>query len=64
MCIHPNFFAKMSVPPNEQEDFEMTLLQKVARSTCIVKANLVIEKIMRARNKLATNMYYGRSEGN
>ncbi len=59
VCIHPNFFARLSVTPEEQEDFEMSLLQKVARSTCIVKANMVIERIMRARNKLATNMYYG-----
>ncbi len=58
MCVHPNFFAKMSVDAEEREDFSLTLLQKVAKSTCVIKANLVIERIMKARNKLATNMYY------
>jgi len=47
-----DFFANLKVSEAEAEDFRLTLLQKVAKSACIIKANLIIERIMRARNKV------------
>lgn len=55
-----DFFLKQKIPPDEQDDFRLSLVQKVAKSGCIVKAHLVFEKIMSARNKLAQNMYYSK----
>ena len=42
----------------ERKDFEMTMLQKVAKSTCIIKTTFILDKICDARNMLAVNIYY------
>jgi len=39
----------LGITEDDAEDFRLTLLQKVAKSSCIIKANLVIERIMGAR---------------
>ena len=56
------FFEKHEIPEEDQVGFEMTLLQKVAKSTCIKKSKIILDRIMDARNKLACNMYYGTYE--
>ncbi|TRY79609.1 hypothetical protein TCAL_11674 [Tigriopus californicus] len=55
---HDSFFEKLELPAEMREDFKYTLLQKVAKSTCMEKAHIVLNKIMDARIKLAQNMYY------
>jgi hypothetical protein len=36
---------------SSQCDFLMTLLEKVAKSTCIIKSHLMIDKVMDARKE-------------
>ena len=52
------FFEKHKVTPEERQDYEMTMLQKVAKSSCIIKTTFVLDKICDARNMLAVNIYY------
>ena len=54
-----NFWSDHGIPEAMREDLEMTLLQKVAKSTCMIKAHVVLDRVMDARNKLAKNMYQG-----
>ena len=55
---HDAFFEKHKVTEEERQDFVMTMLQKVAKSTCIIKTTYVLDKICDARNMLAVNIYY------
>jgi hypothetical protein len=52
-----DFYDKHEVIERERDDFSMSLLQKVAKSTCIYKAQVVLDALMNARNKIAHNMY-------
>ena len=53
------FFAKHAVPEAARGDYKMSLLEKAAKSTCIMKSHYVLDRIMDARAKMAAIMYYG-----
>ena len=53
-----DFFLKQNVGESEAEDFRLSLLKKTAKSGCIMKTQIVLERIMAARGKLAKNMYF------
>ena len=53
-----SFFEKHKLSKEEREEYEYTLLQKVAKSSCIVKTTLVLDRICDARSMLAKNIYY------
>ena len=43
------FFDKHEVSAEDREDFLLSLLGKAAKSTCIIKAHVLIDAIMDAR---------------
>lgn len=58
---HALLFEKNEIPPELAREYEYSLLQKVAKSTCIIKNTLIMDRIMKARNILTRNMYYSKS---
>ncbi len=57
---HRPLFEKYGIDGETAIEYEYTLLQKVAKSTCIIKCTIILDKIMKARNILARNMYYSK----
>ncbi|XP_023343220.1 ankyrin-3 isoform X2 [Eurytemora carolleeae] len=50
-------FEKYGLPLEDSEDLGLTLLCKVAKSTCIVKTTYILDKIMEARHQVKVNEY-------
>ena len=44
----------------QMENCRLTLLQKTAKSTCILKNTYILDKVMNARNKVCQNLYVGK----
>lgn len=51
------FFQEQNINEELATIYSYSLLQKGARSTCILKNTLIIDRVMKARAKYACNMY-------
>ena len=54
------FFEKNGVSAEMAKVYTMTMLQKCAKSTCIYKNTLILDRLMKARGNMAYNMYYSK----
>ena len=57
---HKEFFEKNQIPHEEAKEYEYSLMQKSARSTCIYKNTLILDRLMRARQIMAQNLFNGK----
>ena len=55
-----DLFEKHSIPEEEAEMWQSTLLQKAAKSTCIVKNTYLLGKVMDAKKKNSMNLYFSK----
>ena len=55
--FYEEFFEQQGVPEDRARFYLCSLLQKGARSGCIYKNELIMKRIMKARNILGFNMY-------
>jgi hypothetical protein len=58
--FYEEFFEQQGVPENMARFYLCSLLQKGARSGCIYKNELIMKRIMTARNILGYNMYHSK----
>ena len=58
--LSPQFCETYKIAPDLAKEYEYSILKKVAKSTCILKCDIIIGRIMNARMILAKNMYYGK----
>ena len=58
--LSPQFCETYKIAPDLAIEYEYSLLKKVAKSTCILKNDIIIDRIMNARMILAKNMYFGK----
>ena len=56
--FYEEFFEQQGVPEDKAILYQCSLLQKGARSGCIYKNELIMKRIMDARNILGFNMYH------
>jgi len=59
-----DIFVKQGLPVKEAEDFDITFLCKIAKSTCIIKTTYILDKIMAARKLHQMNLYFASQEEN
>ena len=52
-------FEKLKMPAEEVQNCKLTMLQKTAKSTCILKNTYILDKLMNARMKSNKNCYLG-----
>ena len=57
---YADFIEKHSIPEDEAITWKYTMLQKSAKSTCIVKNTYLIGKVMEAKKKECTNLYFSK----
>ena len=57
--VSQEFWDKHGIDAAQVKEYKLSLLQKTAKSSCIIKNNLMIERIMQVRNIGAQNMYFG-----
>ena len=57
---YAELFEKHFVTEDEAELFQSTLLQKSAKSTCIVKNTYLLGKVMDAKKKTMQNLYFSK----
>ena len=55
-----DLFEKHSIPEEEADMWQSTLLQKAAKSTCIVKNTYLLGKVMDAKKKNSMNLYFSK----
>ena len=55
-----DLFEKHCIPEEEAEMWQSTLLQKAAKSTCIVKNTYLLGKVMDAKKKNSMNLYFSK----
>ena len=55
-----DLFEKHSIPEEEAVTWQSTLLQKAAKSTCIVKNTYLLGKVMDAKKKNSMNLYFSK----
>ena len=60
MKIDESLIQSCGLDKDEVDDHTLTLLQKTAKSTCIVKNTFILDHVMNARKKIAQNMYIGK----
>ena len=58
--FYEEFFEQQGVPEDKARFYLCSLLQKGARSGCIYKNELIMKRIMKARNILGYNMYHSK----
>ena len=58
--FYEEFFEQQGVPEDRARFYLCSLLQKGARSGCIYKNELIMKRIMTARNILGYNMYHSK----
>ena len=59
-----DYCEKHQISSDAAQDYEYSLLQKCAKSTCIIKNTILIDRIMKARMTLAKNMYLSKNNSN
>ena len=57
---YADFIEKNSIKKDEAETWQSTLLQKAATSTCIIKNTYLLGKVMDARKKQLSNLYFSK----
>ena len=57
---YAELFETLSVTKDEAELWQSTLLQKSAKSTCIVKNTYLLGKVMDAKKKTMENLYFSK----
>ena len=60
ITFYEEFFEQQGVPDDRARFYLCSLLQKGARSGCIYKNELIMKRIMKARNILGYNMYHSK----
>ena len=61
-ALSKDFCETHKISEEEATNFGYTLLQKTAKSTCILKNTIIMDRMMRARTILAKNMYYSKDD--
>ena len=57
---HEKALTALPMSEEQMENCRLTLLQKTAKSTCILKNTYILDKVMNARNKVCQNLYVGK----
>jgi hypothetical protein len=57
---YANLFERHSIQEEEAEVWQYTILQKAAKSTCIVKNTYLLGKVMDAKKKECINLYFSK----
>ena len=57
---YADFIEKHSIPVEEATTWQYSMLQKSAKSTCIVKNTYLLGKVMEAKKKECINLYFSK----